>query len=1220
MGSLLLWLVAASLSASIVAADIVKVQTLCKGDGNVSCVDINVALSNLSDDTELHLLEGHHYLTNTADVSSLSNISIFGMGNTLIGCANYSGFIFRKVWNLTIANIDITSCGVSGQSLDVIQRLQNLELIVNKTHFYSLLIINCRAVTLKDTAIYGSKGLGLVVFNAMESLTLSDITLSENQGGGAFLLYSDSILNQSNVQVHVTNCTFIHNYVGNNPPINAYPNEPMTSAGGGITIIMASTTFVVDFYIEASVFDSNAAQYGGGVHLGILAGVHDSSVHFSNCIFTGCSSALGGALYIVLGVVQSHCVELRNVAISVSNSSITENRAVDGGGLYQLLLQSTNSAFIRIKSSLFEANVATLASAIAAYYTFPLPQLNILFSLEDSTVKNNLCELCDSKSAAALIISHGRILLKEDYFLSNEGSGLICSSCSIDIVGDGVFYNNTGVNGGAMQLVDGYLRLHNNSHLSLHDNTARLVGGGVYVEASPDSGDVDKCFLEIDSSFSNCSFLFYFHALIDFHGNYAPVSSMIHGSSLRTCSWMGDTDKTLYQWLYSVCNNSELMRFDDEPTGVSKVSSPSTELRVSGNPSMIVPGEVVCVFVTAYDIFNQTIQDIVTISQGVRITTVVLVGRDSDCIPVVISGIQNSSVNVEIRSMVSQARLVVSYQLTECPLGYLYNESTQGCQCLNFCKTGIQCMPHQLLHVTPSNVWLGKGRDEFENVLVWGHCPRGYCKTGPKNIIKQNFSSQCSLGSNRIGLLCGLCESGFSATLGTTKDCRKCSNASLLMLVILLSLGVVIIAVLAFFRVSLAEGYFNSIIFYSNIISVYGSHFVPKTEWHVLFIVADLLSLNLNFNTCLYDGMTQFVAVIFQYAFVAYFVLLIVGVVYLMASRCFPTGSDTHAPSKTMVTLLVLCYMSLIDVSIKSLSFARVYTLSGDLAMVVWREDTSLNFFTSIHGILVVLTVIVFLFLLLPFTIIFQPRCSYRMPCLARLKPLYDAAWAPFKPEARWWFGFRLILRCILSILAAALDVYQGVFVLGLVLAVLLLIQSMLKPFRAESVNFLDNSLLVLVLSLALCSLHERDTTLLVYSIVIGLLFYSILFLVFVVHCRNQSPHFLSVMQKLYFGIRRKCCLPKPQHALLEREGRVEHTTTEVNLAGLRDGPDLTETEIVTSTGHTAINVVTITQQGEGTALPQSEAPEVEVHEALVDTQFYTCRDDSHTHEQEQSG
>ena len=1217
------------LALSILGSCAASVVDVCSSDS--SCVDINTALSNLGDNTELRLQEGSYVIEQAIFVSNLSNITISGLGRkTILTCAEFSGFIFDNVCDLVLAGLTIRSCGISGQILDRVElSLSLMHISINRTGFYGLILINSYAVTMRNVTITESNGLGLLSVNIMKAFQLLDTTFSNNGGGGAVILYSDPdpAPTAGLHSVDFKRCQFINN-INLLPLVNAYGGPSLLSAGGGLTVILASTSFPIRMHAEGCTFDSNKAKHGGGVHLSAMAGLRSSSVQFHDCTFRenclDCQSNFGGALYLVLGLAreQASCVgaPLEHVQVDITNCHFVWNNAYDGAALYQLHVQQTSALVVRVRSCLFEGNTATLASAISAHFSnVPSYQFGqvLLVSVENTTIQDN------KGNAGAVSINYGSaVLLGDNLFLSNQGSSLMCTSCELHVMGHNLFSNNTGTNGGALRLVaGGSLRLYNNSLLSLHNNTAAVYGGGVYAESK-----VDYCFLRVDANIflEDCKFLRDFHTLVDFRGNKAPVSSMIYGLSLDRCNWISNRT---YQHLYTTCKNRELLAFDEEPTGISRVTSPSVKLVVS-DYGAIIPGGKICLNVSALDIFNQTVPDTVVFrvlaDNGELLESSFWQTENSKCLPLVISGPENSTVSVEVQSLspLSLARTVISVQLIQCLFWQVYEESSRMCKCPNnLSKVKVACA-YGILQV-PAELWLDEGRGEFEGMLVWGH--RLKSSDHAVNITNSHFNSCCS---SRSGLLCGACKPGFSVVLGSSRHCKKCSNFSLVILLVPLLFGVVIIVALAFFHISISDGHINSIFFYSSVLSIYATSLVPSEEWSVLFVVADLLNLKFNFNTCLYDGMQPLAVVLIQYGYVAY-IFLLMGAVYLFASRWHLPGSHDYAPSKTVATLLLMCYVSLVNATAKSLSFARVYTLDGKLAFLLWREDTNLLYFKGVHSVLVVLALLVILCLLLPFTVlVIHPRCSYGVCCMARLKPIYDAVWAPFWPEARWWFGVRLLTLLVLSLCEATLGVDQGIFTLQLILAALLFVQSRLKPFVADSANFLDTSLLVVVLSLSFgatfsCCLKNRDVFQLTYTSVFVLLFYCVVLVVLTAQLRIRLPTILENAKALCSTLRRRCCQCEVnRYELFEEDTRPPDPVSfsEVTLAGLREDSNLRkEMEVVTTEGESASNVVNMSERGVLSAEPKPFLLTSELHdEARGDSErysehFVTCREPSHS-------
>ncbi len=1248
-------------------SNIIEVSPSCEGGSadypaslNLSngsdCRDLDTALSSLTSNTKIVILEGHHLVTEVCNVRGLANVTISGVkkGEVFVSCALDIGLSFAEIQSLTIVNVTISSCGQSGQTLDFLKtevnKLFDLKIRINETNYCSVMVIGCREFTMEDVVVRESIGLGMLIVNAVGSLVLSSVTVSGSGNGGVYLLYTSygtgSESHGSATHVYINDCIFLNNTVTPTPFLYIQSVGVQQSfIGGGLAVNLAQSTFSVHISIMQSTFDSNEAVYGGGMYLGAFTGLEQSSLHFTNCTFQrnciGCTSNLGGGLYVVLGLPKTPTSSTQDsrMEIDINTSSFIGNQALDGGSLYLLILQPEIS--FGIQSSLFQENIGSRTSTIAMYReTLPYQQgRTLLATLKNCTIQNNFQAEADSVLATAMSVQNGWLFLNgSNHFLSNQGSGLTCINCQVHVKGDNVLAGNTGTRGGGLYLSNGKLVLYNGSELILNNNTATVAGGAVFVtEKTKDVLVADECFIIIDErSLFNCTFVGHtatdFHAHINLCGNNAPISSMIHGSSLSTCQWITYGETNFYQHLYSTCNNSKLFSFDDEPVGITKVSSQSVRLQITG-PLRPMPGQEFEVFVYSLDIFNQSIPDVIILHpviDGVRTRT----GNSNNNIwsldgvspakPLVINAAENASVEIEILSTSSPARNILTLQLATCYPGLHYDETEHSCKCdkrLSNIGPGIQCSIHQEVTSIPRGLWLGVGEGDLKNMLLWGHCPKYYCKesAGIVNITAQGFSFQCPEDSQRTGLLCGTCKENLSVVLSTSLICTECSNTSLLELAVILIIGVVMIFTLSFFHLSISEGYLNSMLFYCNVLSIYSAHFVPASEWKIIFIVADLLSLKLNFNICLYDGMTELVVVLIQYLFVLY-IFILMGIAYKIASRYSLPGSPTNSPSKTAATLFVLCYMSLLDSCVQSLAFVHVYDLDGNLVTTRWRGDTSLPYFTSIHSLLVVLAVLVTLFVQLPFTVIvIFPRCPYKVSYLAKLKPVYDALWAPFRPETRWWLGLRLILRWVLFICAFTLDSQNSVFALGLILTCLLFVQSIVQPFAKVTGNRLDNSLIMLVLLLALGVNYanwkfpySNDAFLLTHSIIVTTFFYSGLLMIFAINLHARFPNLLSSLKRCFVTLKGRCCTTtKEQHNLLEEEDVPEPTSTEVSIAGLREDSDLRQAEVVSTTGNPIADVMTMTNEDDDASPPGPTSDSRETthrFDTAGSDRFYTCR------------
>lgn len=118
--------------------------------------------------------------------------------------------------------------------------------------------------------------------------------------------------------------------------------------------------------------------------------------------------------------------------------------------------------------------------------------------------------------------------------------------------------------------------------------------------------------------------------------------------------------------------------------------------------------------------------------------------------------------------------------------------------------------------------------------------------------------------------------------------------------------------------------------------------------------------------------------------------------------------------------LLILCYVSVLEVCIELIAVRRIFTIEGT-HHVQWASDALVQYFGPQHVLLGVLAylILVFYIISLPFVLLF-PSFLYRNRYLSKFKPIYDAFWDPYKPKHRFYLGFRLIfdgllLLCLLS-------------------------------------------------------------------------------------------------------------------------------------------------------------------------------------------------------------
>ena len=130
--------------------------------------------------------------------------------------------------------------------------------------------------------------------------------------------------------------------------------------------------------------------------------------------------------------------------------------------------------------------------------------------------------------------------------------------------------------------------------------------------------------------------------------------------------------------------------------------------------------------------------------------------------------------------------------------------------------------------------------------------------------IGNNIDAQCKY--NRSGLLCGMCQKGFSLVFGSSK-CLKCSNTYLSLLIAFALAGILLVIFLLILKLTVAVGTINGLIFYANIVSVNRAQLFPSGETNILTVFIAWVNLDLGIETCFFDGMDAYSKAWLQYAF-----------------------------------------------------------------------------------------------------------------------------------------------------------------------------------------------------------------------------------------------------------------------------------------------------------------------------------------------------------------
>ena len=912
-------------------------------------------------------------------------------------------------------------------------------------------------------------------------------------GGGVFIGMLEGV---NNFSVTILNTNFISNGLDNTQQFSL--NNIYSETNGAALSILKDIPYLPGIMDQpSSIQESNS-----------------NLIQIQECVFEHNLAYSGGAVIILSHYLSSDI----STAVVFKDCEFTDNLAYIGAAG---LISEQKSNGVQVGMSLvFHDCKFVNNSLITPNHTF----------LSTTIQSSSILE----------IVAMNMSFQGHTRFSTNRGTPIHTSSTVVNIQGTAIFTLNTGAFGGAMGLTSSsFLVVHNNSRIEFSANLAYVQGGALFIDYQG-PGSVQElvyydCFLFFDKLAVGCllyeqcpNHLEGLNITLNFSSNDAPLGTAVFGSALETCQWLE----------YLIQNRSELQNLN--PYGVlvnigvaqfhpalnsstNTISTPPNTLEANNTIVSLMPGEIVLVNVTAFDRLNQTVPNPITstvvdsLINGPYISRLGSSGywfldRQTDnSFPLTILARHepNYSVNVSvgIYSLQSTAQLVLPVSVQPCYPGFVFPNSSDGihhqCECdkeLLNSTLEIHCNPATANIAVPNQIWVG---NVSEGELAVANCFPTYCHTGVKNVVRGDFDSQCV--NSRTGILCGQCRKGYSVTLGYG-DCLQCSNTSLVLLISFILMGLGLMFKLGRFDVTVKHGLLNSVLFYSNIVSIYRPFLIIQKDYYPLFVITSLLSLNLGFEACFFDGMTALHAAYLYFVFPAYLWLLMGMIALLVKYNRWPKlwlfVRKNNAIS-TFATLMLMTYVTTLQNCANALSFVVV-----DKIGIRWAIDPSVEYFSGDRIPLIIISLVVIFIYIIPAPILLLfPALTMRLWIGRKLLPIYDVLWAPFREKFHFWVGLRLVLRILPFVFGYFITSPLNLLFLGIFIGLYLLAHITFMPFKLVSRNYLDTYLTINLFLLTFGATYFNEngpkSGQLAYVVVLLFLAYSSFFVVFAYHFYN---------------------------------------------------------------------------------------------------------------------
>ena len=850
---------------------------------------------------------------------------------------------------------------------------------------------------------------------------------------------------------------------------NSFLNNSAEYDGGGIYAWYGSA---VDF-AGNNTFMHNMAQDDGGV----LYVKYDSHLKFEgdSKFVNNTARDQGGAIR-----VRYNCA-----VIVDGRSNFIENFAEHEGGVICARGYSTitligesyflrNSAFGGAGTFLEDNSMLTLGGRksfyenSATYFGGCVAAKNSILQLSDSGffVDNSaryggsMYLMKSSLSISGNNTFAGNVATRNDGY----GGAIHALSSRLTIRGEQEFTNNSAGYGGALAL-SGFDRskiyLLPNTTMHFEMNVAHHRGGAIIVEDNPftfcifdssvQSDFREDCFFQVLET--NCGFKSRRQSLRDYGihlrlvDNYASeAGSILYGGTLDSCAFCISS----YEYVAGGIAFDRFANISGHENSTSDISSEPFRMCGCENdqpdcshaiiPLQLFPGETFSIPVVAVGERDGPVPATVhaEVSEGIKIGE--LEGTQttsSSCTNLQYTALaenidrwNKANLSLYAAEPCSDFGFALQLSLTflTCPDGFSLSTVEGNCVCDKRLQTfEVECDINDQSIEHNGDLWVGF--DKTEGLILHPHCPLGYCKLEPVNFMLNSTDTQCNY--NRSGRLCGTCQHGLSLALGSSQ-CLKCSNAFLALLFLFAIAGLALVLFLFTCKVTVADGTINGLVFYANILSFNQSIFFPSGGTNILTVFIAWLNLDFGIETCFFDGMDTYSKMWLQFAFPIY-IWSLVGLITLLSnvSSGFARILGSTNPIAVLATLFLLSYTKLLQTIIDTFSFTTLEYPNHE-EKVVWLYDGTVGYLDGKHITLFLVSLIFFLFLFLPYTLYLlfgqciQARRGPRwlpQTMYLKLKLFLDAYHAPYRNNHRYWIGMLLLLRFILFIISATIDI-----------------------------------------------------------------------------------------------------------------------------------------------------------------------------------------------------
>ena len=400
--------------------------------------------------------------------------------------------------------------------------------------------------------------------------------------------------------------------------------------------------------------------------------------------------------------------------------------------------------------------------------------------------------------------------------------------------------------------------------------------------------------------------------------------------------------------------------------------------------------------------------------------------------------------------------IFINITFKQCPPGFSMtgDHPYMYCDCYaELTNSNISCSFRDGIgHISrEGNNWVGINDNKvtFNDKCLFEYCKQELVAVKMEDV--NDSDSQCAF--NHAGILCGGCKEGYSLALGSN-HCLYCPrNSKYAALVAFMFAGLMLVEIMLLLDLTIRNGGINGLIFYANIVWAYKSILFPQSDdtsvdeglhrmmkyFFKIFVAS--LNLDIGFQTCFWNGMDAFWKSILQFAFPVYiwiitYVAIVVVKYFSQCAQCIQKCAQcecTQRPVKVLVTLILMSYAKLIRTILGVFTFSVLRIYPGNSTKIVWALDGNITYLKGKHAILFTMALVALFVALIYTAYIFMVglktcmslkrennRVCKALNCCSKMMemplPLYDAHFAPFNNNHKYWLGLLLFVRAILLV------------------------------------------------------------------------------------------------------------------------------------------------------------------------------------------------------------